>query len=98
MVFIGGISINEGVRLIGNVRHPAIAEDYARTFRTLKALKVDVFLAQHPSIYGMAEKMARLKAGSSPNPFIDPDGYRRVIAEAEAVYLKQLEQEKQTKP
>jgi metallo-beta-lactamase class B len=98
VVFIGGISINEGVRLIGNTRHPGIVDDYARTFRTLKALKADVFLAQHPSIYGMAEKMQKLKAGVTPNPFIDPDGYQRVIAEAEAVYLKQLGQEKQTKP
>jgi metallo-beta-lactamase class B len=97
VVFIGGISINEGVRLIGNERHPTIAEDYARTFRTLKALKADVFLAQHPSIYGMAEKMQKMKEGATPNPFIDPDGYRRVIAEAEAAYLNQLEQEKQTK-
>ena len=97
-MFIGGISINEGVRLIGNTRHPGIIDDYARTFRTLKALKADVFLAQHPSIYGMAEKMQKLKAGVTPNPFIDPDGYQRVIAEAEAVYLKQLGQEKQTKP
>jgi metallo-beta-lactamase class B len=98
VVFIGGISINEGVRLIGNTRHPGIVDDYARTFRTLKALKADVFLAQHPSIYGMAEKMQKLKAGVTPNPFIDPDGYQRVIADAEAVYLKQLGQEKQTKP
>jgi metallo-beta-lactamase class B len=97
VVFIGGISINEGVNLIGNKRHPTIAEDYARTFRTLKALEADVFLAQHPSIYGMAEKMQKLKAGAKPNPFIDPDGYRRVVADAEAAYLKQLEQEKQTK-
>jgi metallo-beta-lactamase class B len=97
VVFIGGISINEGVKLIGNTRHPGIADDYARTFRTLKGLKADVFLAQHPSIYGMAEKMQKLKQGTTPNPFIDPDGYRRVVSEAEAAYLKQLEQEKQTK-
>jgi metallo-beta-lactamase class B len=97
VVFIGGVSINDGVRLLGNVRHPAIADDYARTFRTLKSLKADVFLAQHPSIYGLAEKMQKLKAGAKPNPFIDPEGYRRVVADAEAAYLKQLEQEKQTK-
>jgi metallo-beta-lactamase class B len=97
VVFIGGISINEGVRLIGNTRHPGIAEDYARTFNTLKALKADVFLAQHPSIYGLAEKMQKLKAGATPNPFIDPEGYQRVVADAEAAYLKQLDQEKQAK-
>jgi metallo-beta-lactamase class B len=97
VVFIGGVSINEGVKLVGNSRHPAIADDYARTFRTLKSLKADVFLAQHPSIYGMAEKMRRLKTDPSRNPFIDPEGYQRVVRDAEASYLKQLEQEKSAK-
>lgn len=94
VVFIGGISVNAGVRLVGNTRHPTIVEDYARTFRVLKELNADVFLAQHPNIYGMAEKLERLQAGSSENPFIDPDGYRRVVGDAEARYLKQLEQER----
>jgi metallo-beta-lactamase class B len=94
VVFIGALSINEGVKLIGNQRHPGIADDYARTFRVLKGLKPDVFLAQHPAIYGMEEKLKRLKAGAPQNPFIDPDGYRRVVADAEAAYLKQLGREK----
>ena len=94
VVFIGGISINDGVTLLGNARYPGIADDYARTFRVLKELKADVFLAQHPAIYGMAEKMRRLTAGAPRNPFIDPSGYRRVVDEAEALYLKQLAREK----
>ena len=94
VVFVGGVSINPGVKLLNNQRYPGIAEDYARTFRTLRRLKPDVFLAQHPSIYGMADKRQRLKAGARENPFIDPDGYRRVVNGAEANYLKQLEEEK----
>jgi metallo-beta-lactamase class B len=97
VVFVGGVSINPGVRLLGNARHPGIAEDYARTFRTLKELKGEVFLAQHPEIYGMGEKLRRLKAGASQNPFIDPEGYRRAVSESEGLYLKQLEQEKSMK-
>jgi len=96
VVFIGALSINEGVKLIGNQRHPSIAADYARAFHVLKGLKPDVFLAQHPSIYGMEEKMKRLASGAPQNPFIDPDGYRRVVSEAEVAYLKQLEREKAT--
>jgi metallo-beta-lactamase class B len=94
VVFVGGISINEGVKLVGNTRHPGIIEDYARTFRVLKDLNADVFLAQHPNIYGMAEKVQRLKAGGSSNPFIDPQGYQRVIGDAENRYLKQLAAER----
>jgi metallo-beta-lactamase class B len=93
VVFVGGISINEGVRLVGNARHPGIAADYARTFRTLKALNPDVFLAQHPEIYGMADKLRRARAGARENPFIDREGYRRVVSEAEGAYLRQLQSE-----
>ena len=94
VVFVGGISINEGVKLVGNTRHPSIIEDYARTFRVLKELKADVFLAQHPAIYGMAEKVQRLKANASSNPFIDPQGYQRAVNDAESRYLKQLAEER----
>ena len=94
VVFVGGISVNAGVRLLGNTRHPTIVEDYARTFRVLKELNADVFLAQHPSIYGMAEKLDRMRAGSPRNPFIDADGYRRAISDAEGRYLRQLAEER----
>jgi metallo-beta-lactamase class B len=52
VVFVGGVSINAGVRLVGNRRHPTIAEDYARTFRTLGQLKVDVFPRNTPASTG----------------------------------------------
>jgi metallo-beta-lactamase class B len=93
VVFVGGTSINQGVRLVGNTRHPGIIEDYARTFRVLKELRPDVFLAQHPRLYGMDEKLQRMRSGGG-NPFIDPEGYRKFVAEQEAAYLKQLAQER----
>ncbi len=96
VLFVGGTGINRnlGVKLLNNKRHPSIVEDYARTFRVLGSLKVDVFLAQHPSMYGMADKMERLKAGATPNPFIDPEGYQRFLKQEEGNYLKQLEEER----
>lgn len=93
VVFLGGTSINPGVKLLGNTRHPSIAEDYARTFKTLKSLTPDVFLAQHPEIFNMAGKRARMTAGG-PNPFIDPPGFRRFVDGEEATYLRQLGQER----
>jgi metallo-beta-lactamase class B len=96
VLFVGGTGINRnlGVKLLNNKRHPSIVEDYARTFRVLGSLEVDVFLAQHPSMYGMADKMERLKAGATPNPFIDPEGYQRFLKQEEGNYLKQLEEER----
>ena len=60
VVFIGGTSVNPGVNLIENERHPGIADDYARTFKVLKSLKGEVFLGQHPMMYDMLSKMDRL--------------------------------------
>jgi len=94
VVFVGGTGINRGVKLLSNTRHPGIIEDYALTFRILKELDGEVFLAQHPSMYGMDEKLERLKAGAAENPFIDPEGYRRFVEEQEGRYLKQLEEER----
>ncbi len=96
VLFVGGTGINLslGVKLLNNERHPSIVEDYARTFRVLKSLEVDVFLAQHPSMYGMADKLERLKAGANPNPFIDPEGYQRFLEQEEGNYLKQLKEER----
>ena len=94
VVFVGGTGINRGVKLLNNKRHPSIVEDYARTFRVLKDLPADVFLAQHPSMYGMAEKLKQLKAGATANPFVDPEEYQRFLVEEEGKYLKQLEEER----
>jgi metallo-beta-lactamase class B len=93
VVFVGGTSINQGVRLVGNTRHPGIIDDYAKTFRVLKELRPDVFLAQHGRMYGMEEKMQRMKTGTG-NPFVDPEGYRKFVAAQEAAYLKQLAEER----
>ena len=94
VVFVGGTGINRGVKLLGNTRHPGIVEDYAQTFRVLKEIEVDVFLAQHPSMYGMDEKLERLQTGAKDNPFIDPQGYLRFVEQEEGRYLKQLEEER----
>jgi hypothetical protein len=45
-------------------------------------------------MYGMDDKLERLKAGAAENPFIDPEGYRHFVEEEEDRYLKQLEEER----
>jgi metallo-beta-lactamase class B len=94
VVIVGGTSINPGVVLLNNPKYPAIAADYASTFRTLRSLECDVFLGAHGSYYGMDEKLKRLAAGEKPNPFIDPRGYREFIDRSEKAYLSQLASEK----
>jgi metallo-beta-lactamase class B len=90
VVIVGGVSVNPGVKLLHNPRYPDIAGDYARTFRTLRALSCDVFLGSHGSYYGMTEKIARMKAGAVDNPFIDPAGYGRFVDESQARFERLL--------
>ena len=89
VVFVGGTSVNGGVRLVDNARHPTIIEDYARTFRVLRELKAEIFLAQHPSMFDMEGKAARIKPGA-PNPFVDPQGYEAFVVQNEKSYLARL--------
>ena len=88
-VIIGTPNVNPGYILVNNKDYPSIATDYERTFRFLKEQSVDLFLGAHGGYYDMNTKHARL--GTSPvNPFIDPDGYRRYVADREQAFLSEL--------
>ncbi|HYL05989.1 MAG TPA: subclass B3 metallo-beta-lactamase [Thermoanaerobaculia bacterium] len=90
VVFVGSTSVLAGYRLLDHPTYPGIAEDYARTFSTLAALPCDVFLGSHASFYGGADKARRLREGVTPNPFVDPQGYRSFVAAAAAAYRERL--------
>lgn len=94
VVFFPSANINRGVHLIDNRRYPRIADDFADSFRTWKGLPCDVFLADHGEFYGMKAKFRRLQSGASTNPFIDPEGYRQFVAEAEQRFREQLSNER----
>jgi metallo-beta-lactamase class B len=98
VVFVGGTTINPGVRLVDHPTYPGIAEDYQKTFQTLRSLKCDVFLGAHGGYYGMIGKYKRMQKGEQPNPFIDPEGYRAFVDAAAAHFLDQLAAEKARKP
>jgi len=59
----------------------------------LKSLPVDVFLGAHGNYFGMEEKYARMKPGSQ-NPFIDPDGYKKFVAQKEQDFRDELARQK----
>lgn len=97
VVFFSSVTIVEGTRLVGNDAYPTIVDDYRATFRTLKGLPCDVFLAPHGGQFAMADKFARLDRGERPNPLIDPDGFRKTVADAEAAFLNQLGREQKAR-
>ena len=94
VVFFPSANINAGVHLIDNRRYPQIADDFSSSFAIWKGLSCDVFLADHGEFYGMAAKYRRLQSGAAANPFIDPEGYRRFIANSERRFREQLSNER----
>jgi metallo-beta-lactamase class B len=92
-VVVGSPNVNPGYRLVGNQKYPGIADDYAKTFRTLLSLPCEVFLGAHGNYYGLAEKHARLMARSGGNPFVDPKGYRSYITDRHAAFKAELERQ-----
>ena len=76
-----------GSRYFGHhrVRHK-IADEYKQTFKVLRSLPCDVPLASHGAMYNMPDKFKRI--GASPNPHIDPAGYKAELDVVEKVAWK----------
>jgi len=91
VVFFGSTSVL--AKLVNNSKYPEIARDYAATFRKLKALPCDVFLAPHASFFGLEEKAREV--GTGKNPFVDAKAFEKFVVTAEQNFLKQLEKERQ---
>lgn len=89
-VIIGSPNVNPGYILVGNEDYPDIAADYERTFRVLKAQPVDLFLGAHGGYYDMNAKHARSIDTGAMNPFIDPEGYHRYVADREKAFRTEL--------
>ena len=51
------------------------------------------FFAPHADQFGLSNKLDRLNRAVTPNPFIDPQGWRQLLTHAESIYVRQLEAE-----
>src|SRR5882757_6194422 len=92
-VIVGSPNVNNGFDLVANKRYPQIADDYARGFAGLKSLPCDLFLGAHGAYFGMRAKRAQLKPGAA-NPFVDPAGYAKFIADREQAFRAELAKQK----
>ena len=93
VVIVGSVSVPKGYKLVGNVKYPDVVADYRQTFATLKALPCDVFLAANGSFFDLLGKSARKAKRETPNPFIDPEGYRKFIAAEEQAFEEEVKRE-----
>jgi metallo-beta-lactamase class B len=89
VVIVGSPNVNSGYKLVNNKEYPQITQDYERMWRVLKSQPCDVFLGAHGDYFDLDEKYAQMKSGS-PNPFIDPKGYKAYVAEREAAFQTEL--------
>lgn len=94
VVIIGSPNVNAGYKLVHNAAYPQIATDYERTWRVLKALPCDIFLGAHGDYFGLLEKYPRFKEGN-PNPFIDPEGYKKYVAQKEKDFYAELKKQEE---
>lgn len=83
-------------RFVGRESYPGIAADYARTFATLKALPVQIFLAPHGGFFDLAGKRERAAKGMGlRNPWVDPAGYKAWVERMEGAFVAALEKQRE---
>lgn len=93
VLIVCSVGVNPGTVLVGNKDYPSIADDYARSFKVLRTLPVDVFLGAHGSFYGLQAKYAKLHKGGA-NPFIDPAGFKAYLDDKERAFNTELASQK----
>ncbi len=89
-VVVASTHVNEGTKLIGNPVYPQVADDFARSIERLSKMKVDVFLAAHMSAIQGMDKSGRLRKRGTPNPFIDPTGFKAYIERSRQAFDAEL--------
>ena len=93
VAIVGSPNVNPGYKLVNNPQYPTIAADYQKMFDVLKALPCDIFLGAHGAYFDMEAKHARMTKGV-PNPFIDPDGYKKFVTDKEQEFRAELAKQK----
>ena len=88
VVFVGGTSVNPGVRFGTNPTWPGMRTDFEKSFGVLRSLPCDIFLGAHGNYYGMLEKIKR--RNGPVNPFLDPEGYKRFLNDSEKVLQERV--------
>ena len=94
VAFLVSTTPNGGVPLFDNPRHPTVVDDALRTLTKLKAEKApDIYLVGHPQAM-FAGKVDRIKAGETPHPLLNPEGWTKQIADTEADFKKRVTDER----
>jgi metallo-beta-lactamase class B len=73
-------------------QYPGIIKDYTKTFKSLRSLSFDIWLASHASQFALRSKH-KLGDAYKPEVFIDRKGYDAVLADLQKQFTKKLNSE-----
>lgn len=93
VVFAASTTLNPGTRLVKAPSYPGIMADFRRTFEVLQSLQPDIFLSGHTGFFNLQAKRAAMSTDNPAAAFVDPDGYRTLIAERRKAFESLVAQE-----
>jgi metallo-beta-lactamase class B len=85
-IVCGGLQ--DDARLVYNANQPELGNMWGATIAKWKTYPTDVFLGSHTWFFNVSGKYKRMKANPNVNPWIDPDGYKKYVADTEALRAK----------
>lgn len=93
IVIVGGTGFWSEYRFVSSsgkpASYPGIAEDFERTFATLRKLPVDVFLGAHGGYFNMLGKLKQYPQFGA-RVFVDPEGYKKFVSSGEKAFAAEL--------
>ena len=91
VVHICSLTLMGNQSLVEPETYPGIRADWERSFKTLRSLPADIWLASHAREFGRWRKFTeRANAKNPADPFIDRAGYLSAIDRAEQRFCKEL--------
>jgi metallo-beta-lactamase class B len=91
-IICGGMQDN--ARLVYNQAQPDIADVWQSTIDKWKTYPTDVFLGSHTWFFNLTGKYKRMKANpKGPNVWIDPEGYKKYIADTQELRDKLIKEQ-----
>lgn len=85
---ICSLTLSPFISLVEPETYPGIRDDFELSFRKLRSIPVDIFLASHTNWFKMQQKLQART--DSVNPFIDHEGYLNFIDRAENQFREVL--------
>lgn len=85
-----------GYSLVNNTAYPRIVEDYRTSFRRLRTMSPDIFLASHGSFFDLSGKRARAHRSGEENPFLNAEEWLSHLDMMEKAFQENLATQLQT--